>query len=321
MTVSTYRPPTFHGVIAAAARIRGKVPRTQLLRYPLLDEALGASVYVKHENHHMIGSFKARGALNAILSAEDEVTGVVASSSGNHGQGVAYAARTVGIPAAIVVPEWANPTKINGIRGLGAEVHYFGTTSSECNERARELARERSHFMIDDFRDSAVIAGAGTVALEIMEEQPSVEFLVIPLGGGALASGCGIAAKGVNPEVRTVAVQSESCPATYLSWKAGHPVQSPCSTIADGLAIDVPEAETVDILRSVIDDAVLVSEDELLQAIRLLLAITHNLAEASGAAGIAGCRRIAGDIAGRRVAVILTGSNLEPSILERALGS
>lgn len=316
---SGYPTPTAGDVLRAHARIRPHLPRTPLFRHPALEERLGLTLWLKHENHHVIGSFKARGALNAVLAAEGDVTGVAASSSGNHGQGVAYAARTLGLPATIVVPEWANPEKLAVIRALGAEIVVHGTGASECNEHARRLAAERGLLLVDDFLDPHVVAGAGTVALEILEEAPDLDVLVIPLGGGALASGCGLIAKAVDPGIRTVGVQSEACQATYLSWREGRPVAFDCNSNADGLAVDLPEMALIEILRRVLDDVVLVTEDDLLRAIALLLETTHNLAEASGAAGVAAASVAREALGGTRIATILTGANINTTLLPEVL--
>ena len=316
---NAYRPPTPADILRAYARIRPYLPRTPLTRHPVLEERLGISLWLKHENHHVIGSFKARGALNTVLAAEGEVSGVVASSSGNHGQGVAYAARVLGLPSTIVVPEWANPEKLAVIRALGAEVVVYGTGASECNQHARALAVDRGLLLVDDFLDPHVVAGAGTIALEILEEAPDLDVLVIPLGGGALASGCGLIAKAVNPEIRTLGVQSEACQATFRSWKEGRPVAFDCHSIADGLAVDLPEMALIEILRRVLDDVVLVTEEDLLRAIALLLETTHNLAEASGAAGVAAATVHPEALRGSRVATILTGANINTALLPDVL--
>ena len=318
---ATYRAPTSVDVLLARTRIRPYIPRTALSRYPLLEYELGLGLYLKHENHHVIGSFKARGALNAVLGASGHVPGVAASSSGNHGQGVAYAAKVLGLPATIVVPEWANPQKVAGIRSLGADVIAQGTTASECNNLARRLSAERGLLLVDDFLDPLVVAGAGTIALEILEEVPDIDVLLIPLGGGALASGCGLIAKAMQPSIRVVGVQSEDCQGTYRSWKAGHPVRSDCATIADGLAIDLAEAALIDILRSVVDDVALIAEADMLDTIRLLLETTHNLVEPSGAAGVAAARRFRDSLEGKRLATILTGANLNTALLPDVLAT
>lgn len=310
---------SFHDVVSAHERIRPHVARTPVHRYPLLDAQLGAEVWIKHENHQMIGCFKARGAINAILGANDSVKGVVASSSGNHGQGVAYAAKMTGTQATIVVPEWAYLHKVAAIEALGASVEYFGTTSHEGRQRAAELADNESLLLLDDFDDPFIVAGNGTIALELLEEQPDLDILVIPLGGGALAAGCGIAAKTINPRLRTVAGQSEECQATSTSWRERRPVQMPCSTIADGLAVDFPDATVVEMLVAYIDEITLVSEDEIRHAVGLILQTTRNVVEPSGAVSIAICRKLRDNFAGRRIGVIATGANIDLAILNQSV--
>jgi threonine dehydratase len=310
---------TFHDVVRARERIRHYVAATPTFNYPLLDRELGLQVWLKHENHHAIGCFKARGALNAILAHEGDFSGAVASSSGNHGQGVALAARLAGRRAVIVVPEWASEHKVAAIRALGAEVEVFGDTSHAGRERAIELAEREGLLLLDDFCDPFIVAGNGTVALELLEQQPELEVLIVPLGGGALAAGCGVAAKAINPALRTVAGQSESCPATATSWQRQEPVQLPCSTIADGLAVDLPDAAVVALLVATIDDVVLVSEEEIREAIARLLRTTRNLVEASGAVPVAICRKQAAALEGRRIGAVVSGGNLDLSLLPELL--
>ncbi len=312
---------TFHDVIRARERIRPYVAPTPTFRYPLLDQELGLDVWLKHENHQAIGCFKVRGALNAILASDGGSGGVVASSSGNHGQGVAFAARLAGRRAVIVVPEWASPHKVAAIRALGAEVEVFGDTSHAGREHAIELAERDGLLLLDDFCDPFIVAGNGTVALELLEQQPDLDVLVMPLGGGALAAGCGVAAKAINPALTTIAGQSESCPATATSWRRREPVQMPCSTIADGLAVDLPDATVVALLVATIDDVVLVSEQEIQDAIALLLRTTRNLVEASGAVPLAICRKAAAAFEGRRVGVVISGGNLDLGLLPELLGA
>jgi threonine dehydratase len=309
----------FHDVVSAQERIKRHVVHTPVHRYPLLDAQLGAEVWIKHENHQMIGCFKARGAINAILAATNSFEGVVASSSGNHGQGVAYAAKMTGTNATIVVPEWAYPHKVAAIEALDARVEFCGTTSHQGRERAAQLADSEGLLLLDDFDDPFIVAGNGTIALELLEERPDLDILVIPLGGGALAAGCGVVAKTINPLLRTIAGQSEECPATSASWRERRPMQMPCSTIADGLAVDFPDATVVEMLVEYIDEVTLVSEAEIRHAVGLMLQTTRNVVEPSGAVPIAVCRKRREDFAGRRVGVIATGGNIDLAILHQSV--
>ena len=308
---------TVGDVLRARRLIRPHLRPTPLLSYPALDRLLGAQAFVKHENHSPIGSFKARGALNA-LSAHTR-SRVVASSTGNHGMGVAYAAKLLGLEATVVVPQWANREKTSAIEALGGRVVFSGTSAGESQRRTRELVEEQSAYFADDGGDVLIAAGAGTVALEVLEEVPDLDVLVIPLGDGALAGGCGVVVKALAPHVRTLGVQSEACPATFRSWQRGDVVHVEAETLADGLAVIEPHPAAVTLLRRVLDGAVLVSEHDLAETIRLLLRHTHNLAEAAGAAALAGALKVRETLAGRKVALILSGGNLDTRILASLL--
>ena len=309
---------TVHDVLQARRVIRSYLRPTALLSYPALDHLLGAQVFVKHENHSPIGSFKARGSLNA-LSAHTGNRRVVASSTGNHGMGVAYAARLLGLEATVVVPDWANREKTSAIEALGGRVVFGGRSAAETQRRTRELVEEQGAYFADDGGDVLIAAGAGTIALEILEELPDLEVLIIPLGDGALAGGCGVVVKALAPHARTLGVQAESCPAMFRSWQRGEVERVEGQTLADGLAVVEPHPGAVKVLRRVLDDVVLVSERELEEAIRLLLRHTHNLAEGAGAAALAGGLKVRQTLAGRKVALILSGGNLDTRLLPALL--
>jgi threonine dehydratase len=309
---------TVQDVLQARKVIRPYLRPTPLLSYPLLDQQVGAQVFVKHENHSSIGSFKARGSL-AALSAHTGERRVVACSTGNHGMGVAYAARLLGLEATVVVPEWANREKTSAIAALGGRVVFSGRSIAESQERTRALVREQGAYFADDGGDRLITAGAGTVALEILEEVPDLDVLIIPLGDGALAGGCGVVVKALAPRTRTLGVQAESCPAMFRSWQRGEVVRVEGETLADGLAVVEPHAGAVRLLRKVLDDAMLVSDQELIHAIRALLRYTHNLAEGAGAAALAAAFKARDALAGRKVAVILSGGNLDTRLLPSVL--
>jgi threonine dehydratase len=308
-------------VTAARERLRPHIEPTPLIRYPRLDALVQARVWVKHENYSPIGSFKARGALNAALARVSRPAGFVGASAGNHGQGIGLAAQLLSVPACVVVPFGANPEKVAGMRALDVEIVEGGTTASECNERARQIAIERGWHILDDFCDPLVMAGAGTVALEILEQRPEIEALVIPLGGGALASGCAVTAKAINPSIRTVGVVPVSCPAAYLSWKAAAPVWAPCQTMADGLAVDRVDESVAKILSKVLDDVCLVTEAQIAAAVRLGVSMLHTLLEPAGAVALAAICQDGRAFAGRDVAIVATGSNIDPSVLTQLMQS
>jgi len=305
---------TIEDVLRAGRAIRPYLRPTPLHSYPALNRLLGMELYVKHENHSLIGSFKARGAINA-LAQHREAGRVVAYSTGNHGQGVSYAAALLGMEATIVVPEGANREKVAAIEALGGRVVFHGRTLDETQRRTRELVAERGAYYADDGGDLLIAAGAGTVALEILEEVPDLEWLVIPLGDGMLAGGCCVVLRALAPRARSLAVQSEACPAMYESWRSGEVVYRPCGTFAEGLADVQPHAEALELLRAVLDEALLVSEQEIRAAIRTLLRLTHNLAEGAGAAPLAACLKQRERLAGRKVAMILSGGNLDTRLL------
>jgi threonine dehydratase len=311
---------TIGDILAARRTIRPYLRPTPLYTYPALDRLVGGGgrIFVKHENHSPIGSFKLRGALNA-LSAHVADGRVAAASTGNHGIGVAYAARLLGMQATIVMPEWANPEKIAVVESLGGQVVLYGRDEAESQWKARELAVEQHGYYADDGGDRLIAAGAGTVALEILEELPDLDLLVVPLGDGALAGGCGVVVRALAPRARTLGVQSESCPAMVLSWRRGEVIRAECHTLADGLAVVEPHPAAVKLLRAVLDEACLVSEPDLARAILVLLQQTHNLAEAAGAAALAACLAAPDRIAGRRTAIVLSGGNLNTQSLATLL--
>jgi threonine dehydratase len=302
-------------ITAARDRLCRHVRPTPLIRYPRLDALVHATVWVKHENYNPIGSFKARGALNAALAQATRPAGVVGASAGNHGQGIGLAGQLLGVPACVVAPIGANPAKLAAMRALDVELVEGGRTATACNQLAKSIASDRGWQIIDDFCDPLVMAGAGTVALEILAERPGIDTLVVPVGGGALASGCAVAAKGTNPSIRTVGVVPATCPSAYLSWRAGRPVSAPCETMADGLAVDRPDASVVQILSDVLDDVVLVTESEIGAAVSLGVSTLHTLLEPAGAAALAAICREECAIGGREVAIVATGANIDPRLL------
>jgi threonine dehydratase len=233
--------------------------------------------------------------------------------------GVAYAARILGREATVVVPEWANVEKARAIEALGGRVVRHGSTMVETRRRTDALVGELGAYFADDGGDLLIAAGAGTVGLEMLEDAPDLQMLVIPMGDGALAGGCAVIAKALNPRIEIIGVQAEGCPALVQSWKTGSVFRVEGQTMADGLASVEPHASAVALLRRVLDDAVLVSDAELVTAIRLYLEHTHNLAEGAGAAGLAACVTLAGRLKGKRVGVILSGGNLDTRLLTRVM--
>lgn len=317
-------PPTLKDVFMARRIVSQYLVRTPLIHYPALSELLGCEAYVKHENHQPVGAFKVRGGVNLIsqLSEDERRHGVITASTGNHGQSVAYGARLFSARATVCVPEKANPLKVEAIRYLGAEIVFHGSDFDEAREHAENLAREKGFRYIHAGDEPLLIAGVGTYALEIVEDQPDIKTIVVPIGGGSGASGCCIVAKSIDPQIQIIGVQAEKAPSAYLSWKERRRVEARMETFAEGLAtrtpFDLPQSILQDPDRG-LDDFILVSEEELRQAIIIAIEKTHNLAEAAGAASIAAALKLKERISGQKVALIMSGGNLSLEILRYIL--
>jgi threonine dehydratase len=314
--------PTLADVLEARRRIAPHLRTTPLYAYPVLDELVGTEVYVKHENHLPTGAFKVRGGVNLVsqLDAETRERGVVAASTGNHGQSVAYGARLFGVRATICVPEGANPVKVASMRGLGAEVVFHGRDFDDAREHSEQLAKEHGYRYVHSGDEPLLIAGVGTATLEILEEQPGTDVLVVPIGGGSGAAGACIVAKTVKPDLTVIGVQSDAAPAAYRSWREGKLVEDRMETFAEGLqtrtAFELPQR----ILREWLDDFVLVSDDEIRAAQARMIETTRNLVEAAGAAPLAAALRMREQLVGKRVALIASGGNASREQLLAVLG-
>jgi threonine dehydratase len=313
--------PTIQDVFEAKGRIAPYVVRTPLHHYLSLDKLLGAEVHVKHENHQRLGAFKARGGVNLVsqLSDEQKQRGVVSASTGNHGQSIAYAAGLFGAKAIIAVPEGANPGKVESMRNLGAEVVFHGRVFEDSREHAERLAKEEGYRYIDAVNEPMLIAGVATYSLEIIEDLPDVDVIIVPVGGGSGACGACIVSKAVNPDIQVIGVQAAKAPAAYRSWKEGHIVEAPVETAAEGLATGKGYELAQDILRDLLDDFVLVGEDEMEQAIVLHLEKTHNLLEHAGAASLAAALKIRNRLKGKKVVLVASGGNISLAHLRAAL--
>ncbi len=318
------RRPNLGDILNASRRISPYITRTPLHRYPTLERLLGASqVHVKHENYQKVGSFKVRGGLNLIsqLPQEERDMGVISASTGNHGQSIAYAAREFGVSATIVVPEGANPGKVQAMQDLSATVVFHGRTFDDARDHVERISREEGMRYIHSANEPALIEGVGTYALEIMEDLPDVDTIFVSIGAGSGACGTCIAAKGVNPAVQVVGVQAKAAQAAYLSWKSGLMESAPMGTRAEGLATALGFEYTVGIMRDLLDDFVLVSEEELDQAVALHLELTHDLAEHAGAAALAGALKCKDQLEGSNVALVLSGGNISMAHLRAALAT
>ena len=313
--------PTFRDVLAAQLRIRPYLARTPLHDYPAIDALLGTKAYIKHENYQPVGAFKVRGGINLIsqLSPEERERGVIAASTGNHGQSVAYAARLFGVTARVVVPEGANPGKVAAMQGMGAQVIFHGDSFDDARLHCEMLARERGYRYIHSGDEPLLIAGVATEVLEMLEDQPDLEVILVPVGGGSGAAGACIAAHGVDPSIAVIGVQSEGAPAAYLSWQRREMVEQPGRTIAEGLATSAAFALPQAILRQQLDDFLLVSDEEIMRAMVWMIERAHTLAEAAGAAPLAGAHRIRERLRGKKVGLICSGGNSSLDHLRQAL--
>jgi len=318
-------PIQFADVLAARDRLRPHLPVTALRSYPALDAEVGHGirVLVKHENHQPTNAFKARNAL-AVLTALDPERrrrGVVAATRGNHGQGVAWAGRMLGAPVTICVPRGNNADKNLAMRGFGADLIEDGRDYDEAVAVAERLVAERGLTMIHSTNEPLVIAGAATMTLEILEQAPAVDAMVVAVGGGSQAVGALTVARELRPDLPVYAVQAAAAPAIHDGWHAGAPVaRDSADTFADGLATRHCYDLTFPALRAGLAGFVVASEAELADAVRLMIRTTHNLAEGAGAAGLAGLRRLAPELAGKTVAIVLSGGNLDEATLARILG-
>jgi threonine dehydratase len=313
--------PTFNDVLAARERISPYLQPTALHRYPALDALVGTETWVKHENHQPICAFKVRGGINLVsqLSDDERRRGVITASTGNHGQSIAYAARLFGVRAIVCVPEGANPVKVASIRGLGAEIVTHGVDFDEAREHCAGLAEEHGYRYIHSGNEPHLIAGVGTYALEMLEKQPDIEVIIVPIGGGSGAAGTCIVAKAINPKIEVIGVQSAEAPAAYKSWKARQMLDDRMGTFAEGLAtrsaFELPQR----ILWETLDDFVLVPDAEIRTAVRSMIETTRNLTEPAGAAPLAAALRLKDRLKGKRVALILSGSNITPAQLRDVL--
>lgn len=316
--------PTRDDVLAAARRIAGSVVRTPCLESRTLSEITGARVFVKFENLQFTASFKERGALAKLLelTAEERARGVVAMSAGNHAQAVAHHASRLGIRSTIVMPLYTPNVKVEHTQRLGAEVVLHGDDLNAASDHAFALARERGLTFVHPYDDPTVIAGQGTVALEMLEDHPDLEALVIPVGGGGLAAGCALVAGDIAGDVAVYGVEPERFPSMKQAL-AGEPIACGRDTIAEGIAVKRPGERTRAILRSRLRAMLLVSEIDLEEAVLALLEIEKTVAEGAGAAALAAVLRHRALFAGKRVGVVLSGGNIDllvlASIIERGL--
>jgi threonine dehydratase len=313
-------PISLADVRAAEKRIAGQVVRTPTMHSKTLTELTGANVYLKFENLQFTAAYKERGALNKLLLMDKarRERGVIAASAGNHAQGVAYHGARLGIPVTIVMPVPTPIVKVMQTEGHGAEVVLHGETFDEANAYALELAEERGLTFVHPFDDLEVIAGQGTVALEMLADAPEIDTLVVPVGGGGLMSGMGTAARGLRNDVQLVGVQAQLYPSMYNRLRGEH-LPTSGDTIAEGIAVKEPGRITAAILERIADDMVLVPEPTIEYALSLLLQIEKTVVEGAGAAGLAALLDHPERFKGRNVGLILTGGNIDTRLLANVL--
>ena len=311
---------TADDVRAAARRIAGQVIRTPTLESRTLSALTGARVFLKFENQQFTAAYKERGALNRLLSLSDEERkrGVIAASAGNHSQGLAYHARRLGIPSTIVMPRFTPLMKVQQTEGHDANVVLFGEKFEEATAHALELAKKRGFVFVHPFDDPLVMAGQGTVGLEMLEDAPEIDTLVVPVGGGGLVSGCATSARDLKPEIEVIGVQAELYPSMKAAV-ANEPIVADGDTLAEGIAVKTPGAHTIPIVRSLVNDILLVSERDLETAVSMLLTIEKTVVEGAGAAGLAALLAHGRRFRGSKVGLVLTGGNIDTRLLANVL--
>ncbi|MFP3948146.1 MAG: threonine/serine dehydratase [Longimicrobiales bacterium] len=313
--------PSITDVYAARRRIAPHVHRTPIRRHVGLGEILDADVWVKHENFQVLGSFKPRGGLNLVGCApeEERERGYVTASTGNHGQSVSSAAQAFGSRATVFVPEGANPLKVEAMESLGARVVHHGTVFDESLVRAREVAEETGARFVHSVNEPLIVAGVGTYALEIHEDLDSIDYIVVPVGGGSGASGTCIVSEALSPRTKVVGVQAEAAPAAHHAWRTGRLDAQRMDTAADGLATSRAYDLAVRILRDKLHDFVLVDEAEMVRAAELFVRHTRSLVELAAASSLAAAIRIKEELEGARVVLVATGANITMERLRSVL--
>jgi threonine dehydratase len=307
---------TYGDIERARDTLRGNVVRTPLLHSPKLSESTGAQIYVKFENLQVTNSFKDRGACNKMTSLTDaeRARGVIAMSAGNHAQAVAYHAKRLGIPATIVMPETTPSTKIERTRSHGAQIILSGETLADSQVTAEMLVNEKGFVLIHPYDDDKIIAGQGTIGTEMLEDEPELDCIVVPIGGGGVISGTAIAAKHLRPAIEMLGVEVKLYPSMYHALR-GQPSRCGGSTLAEGIAVKNVTERTIAICKQFVDDVRLVGESDIERAVMAYLAHQKTLAEGAGAAGLAAVLADPAHFRGRKVGLVLCGGNIDPRIL------
>jgi threonine dehydratase len=315
-------PPSLHDIEAARSRVYAHLKPTPLLRHPRLDEWIGCETWLKHENHNPTGAFKIRGGLNLVaqLTPDERRRGIVSASTGNHGQSIAFACGVHGVACRIFVPVGSNPDKIAAMRALGATVIEHGRDFDEARQQVELLAPQEGWRYVHSANEPHLIAGVGTLALEIFDELPDVDFILTPIGGGSGASGCCLVRNGRGSRAQVIGVQASGADAFARSWRGPVRVDTDrVATFADGMATRTTYDLTFSILKAELNDVVTLDEDEIGDAVRAAVQLTHNLAEPAGAAPLAAARQMAPRLAGRKVVCVMSGGNIDIATLRAVL--
>jgi len=316
--------PTLHDVYVARERVAPYLPRTPLMRHPLLDQATGLTIWVKHENHNPTCAFKVRGGLNLIgaMPAEERARGLVTASTGNHGQSIALASRIHGVHATVFVPAGNNPDKNAAIRAFGATLDEGGRDFDEARERCAERAATTGARYVHSADEPLLIAGVGTYALEVFEDLPEADVIFVPLGGGSGACGLITVRNALGARATIIGVGAANADGVYRSWKGpGRVVGDSANTFAEGIATRVSFDLPFSIYKKHLDDFVQLTEEELAGGVRMALQTTHNLAEGAGAASIAAAYQLRDSLVGQRVVCIMSGGNIDAAKLQWILGA
>jgi threonine dehydratase len=317
-------PPTLNDVYVARERVAPHVPRTPLMRHPLLDAETGLTIWVKHENHNPTGAFKVRGGLNLVgaMSPEERALGIVTASTGNHGQSIALASRIYGVKSTVFVPDGNNPDKNAAMRAYGATVEEGGRDFDEARERCEQRARKTGARYVHSADEPLLIAGVGTYALEVFEELPNADVVFVPLGGGSGACGLITVRNALGARAKIVGVGAANADAVYRSWKgAARVVGASADTFAEGVATRVSFDLPFGIYKQHLDDFILLTEQELADGVRMALRTTHNLTEGAGSASLAAAFKLRDSLDGQRVVCVMSGGNLDATRLKWILNS
>ncbi len=311
-------PVAYSDVLEALPRVHAVLQPTLLRCWPGLAEKLGCELYLKHENHQPVGAFKVRGGINLVgtLDSDERARGIIGVSTGNHGQSLAFAAKQFGVRCTIVVPNGNNPDKNRAIRQLGAELIEHGRNFDEAREQVPLIQQQTGARYVHSANEPKLIAGVGTMAWEMFQTLPDPDFIVVPIGLGSSVCGNCIVAKHLRPQTQVIGVQAEGASSVVRMWRSGELVtDANPKTWAEGIATGVPAEMTVGIMRELMDDALLVSDEDMRRAVVLILKHSHNLAEGAGAAAVAAVMVNRERFAGKKVVAILSGGNLDLSLL------